>query len=379
MLSFKQVQEMARDTASNPEKMKKHLWKTQPCRYGVKCRNMETCCAAHFKDEYHAPLCLHLEFCNRLPKGGCDRFHPHLGSAEGYMEMKGIRFEFKNREEWASSKMLTGRRAEVQKMAHSVASNPEKLRAHLWKSKPCRHGEKCPEMETCGAAHFLDEYRVPVCLHLEFCQKKGCEHYHPHMGSAEGYMAIKGIVFEHKTFVESKDARDKNEEKKVEMGKHVKERVLPLGKGGKSEYKKPDNQNNKNKRLCRHVKDGAMCQRAGCGFAHSLEDLVFLTCRCSRPDCEKYHIGHDRAEYVKRVLKIDIEPWMLRPSHENNVYLEMDKKTEEEIDVVCDELDKDEHEFSEQQIAFLMENGLRLEDEDEVCVLEDDEDVYEDK
>ena len=76
--------------------------------------------------------------------------------------------------------------------AKKIMSDTEALRAHLWKSKPCPYAQNCDRSD-CGDAHFLEEYRIPMCLYLEFCQKKECKMYHPHMGAPHQYISFMGI------------------------------------------------------------------------------------------------------------------------------------------------------------------------------------------
>lgn len=79
--------------------------------------------------------------------------------------------------------------------ANNILSDSQALRKHMWKTKPCPYGHNCKHFGTseCGDAHFLEEYRIPMCLFLEFCQKKDCKMYHPHLGSPHEYIAFMGI------------------------------------------------------------------------------------------------------------------------------------------------------------------------------------------
>ena len=77
--------------------------------------------------------------------------------------------------------------------ANKILSNPEALRKHTWKTQLCRYEHKCAHPSECAQVHFLEEYRVPICLFLEFCQKKDCKMYHPHLGAPQEYIAFMGI------------------------------------------------------------------------------------------------------------------------------------------------------------------------------------------
>jgi hypothetical protein len=92
------VKKNARLISSNKDLMAKHLWRTKPCRYGLNCTRMETCCGAHFKCEYRTPDCLHMEFCDK--GDSCTFYHAHFGTVDEYMKFMGIEFLFNTPEEW---------------------------------------------------------------------------------------------------------------------------------------------------------------------------------------------------------------------------------------------------------------------------------------
>lgn len=355
-MSYREVQQAAHRVSSDPELLRRHLWKTKPCHHGVECRNLEKCCAAHFAEEYRAPVCLHLEYCNRRD---CDRYHPHLGSIQGYMEKMGISFQFATRNEWESQKSQNSRRAEVQKMAHEVSTNAELLKKHLYKTQPCRFGVACKNKENCPAAHFADEYRAPVCLHLEFCNKDGCDRYHPHMGTVQGYMEFKKIRFEFASLTEwEKSSEEKSpilaprsqfrRDRKVGLSEESKERMFPIGQGGKiPNMPKRDHDQRRNTKMCRHASDEKMCPHMDCGFAHSLDELVLPMCPRKDCGCPMYHDGQDRAESAKRILKIEIEEWMLRPAHQNNGDLACQKMVREQIQLLAEDESEDARNMAE--------------------------------
>lgn len=376
-MSYREVQQAAHRVSSDPELLRRHLWKTQPCHYGAECRNLEKCCAAHFAEEYRAPVCLHLEFCNRRD---CKRYHPHLGSIQEYMEKMGVSFQFATRKEWESQNSQKSRRVEVQKMAHEVSTNPELLKKHLYKTQPCRNGVGCGNKEKCPAAHFADEYRAPVCLHLEFCNKDGCDRYHPHMGTVEGYMAFKGIRFEFATRaeweksaaepVEKKDHRPRRDFRRkrtvADLTDEEKERMFPIGQGGKLQpTPKREHDPRRNTKMCRHASDENMCPHMDCGFAHSLDELVLPVCPRKECACPIHHDGQDRTESAKRILKIEIESWMLRPAEQNNSGLACEKSVRDEIQRLADEENDSEDDRNideiQEKIRQIQEEQIRAE------------------
>lgn len=77
--------------------------------------------------------------------------------------------------------------------ANAVLSNPESIRKHTWKTQICRYGHNCNSPSDCSCSHFLEEYRIPICLFLEFCQKKDCKMYHPNICAPHDYIMSMGI------------------------------------------------------------------------------------------------------------------------------------------------------------------------------------------
>jgi hypothetical protein len=98
--SEQEVAKIAKKIVADKESLSQHLYRTQKCRHGVRCNRKETCVGAHFSNEYRVNTCLHLQYCNR---GECEKYHPNLGSVEGYMVAFGIKFEYNSKEEWLAS------------------------------------------------------------------------------------------------------------------------------------------------------------------------------------------------------------------------------------------------------------------------------------
>ena len=93
----------------------------------------------------------------------------------------------------SSTNMATDHKTYILSTANKILSNPEALRKHTWKTRPCLYDHKCAHPSECGQAHFLEEYRIPICLFLEFCQKQDCKMYHPQLGAPQDYIAFMGI------------------------------------------------------------------------------------------------------------------------------------------------------------------------------------------
>ena len=196
------VKKNARIISSDKELMAKHLWRTKPCRYGLNCTRMETCCGAHFKCEYRTPDCLHMDFCDKGDK--CTFYHAHLGTVEEYMKFMGIEFLFNTPEEWMENtqklqieleqkmknlSLLFEKEKEKEKEKHKVEkynkdllrplttapnivnnSLNEKINHPLSFTRFCRHmkQDKMCTFSNCTFAHSIEQ------LVLQSCDKNGC-------------------------------------------------------------------------------------------------------------------------------------------------------------------------------------------------------------
>lgn len=233
-------------------------------------------------------------------------YHPNLGSGQQYITFMGIDKVLPTHEKWIDTKT---RREIVIKGAKHTISNSELLREHLMKTRPCFHGIKCKNMESCSGAHFLDEYRLPICLYMEFCQEKSCKAFHPHLGKAkEQFM------------------QENNINLPIRKVKAKIEDMLPLSDRNPQAVAKNVVHSKANTALCSHVKADSKCKRTGCTFAHSIEDLVF-----------PFPTGEVSIE-AKRVMaeqfmKKKIPDFFMNPSYMNSEYLGMMKK---QVDMVDD-------------------------------------------
>jgi len=290
---------------SNPSLVQKHMHKSKPCHFGVDCqRELSECSGAHFLEEFRVPICLFLHICE---KKDCSMYHPKMGTPEQYITFMGIDKMLPTHEKWMSSKV---RRDLVVKGAKHTIANSHLLREHLLKTRPCFHGLKCKNKESCSGAHFLDEYRLPICLYLEFCQEKACKTFHPHLGKTkEQFMEENNI----------KLPTRKNDFQSTTM---------PLS--GRNPNSAPQQVivPKTNTALCSFVKAESKCKRAGCTFAHSLIDLVLPSQMGQMNDVSL----EKKREMVERIMMKKIPDFFMNPSYMNSDYLKMMKKQVELVD-----------------------------------------------
>jgi hypothetical protein len=231
---------------------------------------------------------------------------------------------------------------EIKKNAYAIISNKDLMAKHLWRTKPCMHGLNCHNIETCCGAHFKSEYRIPTCLYQEFCDKKGCEFYHPHMGTAEQYMDFMGVKFEYNTPEECLSRTEKLQEELKKKQKELNEKFVfaqntfPLINAPKIENKTGDEKKNDKRaftRLCRHMKSNRPCKFSGCQFAHSVEQLVLPKCDREKCGCARFHNGDDKVVFAERYLSIKIQDFMMRPAWMNNGFLKAMKEEEDFFEI----------------------------------------------
>ena len=199
------------------------------------------------------------------------------------------------------------RRDNVIKGAKHTISTPELLREHLVKTRQCFHGVKCKNKETCSGAHFLDEYRLPICLYLEFCQEKACKNFHPHLGKTKEQ-------FMEESNINLPDRQLKSEECPL----------LPLVERNHRAVINTTTSTKANTVLCSFVKEHAKCKRSGCTFAHSVKDLVLSIATTGMSLRQK-------RETAERLMKKTIPDFFMKPSHMNSEYANMMKKQVEFI------------------------------------------------
>lgn len=294
---------------------------TKPCNYKLECFKMDTCSFAHFKNEYRVPRCSYDRFCKNQY---CNFYHSHLGTEEQYMNYMKIHFDFNTKQDWISY-MNYKRRKEVEKRYYEVMNDKKLLSEYLWKTKPCIHGVKCIADKCCGA-HFKNEYRIPICLNMEFCQNTNCNFFHPHKETKESYLTRMNIDFKYDSLEDMfKQLKDHNEKNKMRN-------LLPLSE---PYFIKTSMKENKNKftMFCKNMSCDKKCPYPDCAFAHSINQLII--------NCDYDNDIIKKAKIVEETLKIKIEPFMFRDESENNEYLFMLKQHEDFILELKKEEDSD--------------------------------------
>jgi len=139
------IKKNAHEISSNKELLKRHLWRSNPCKYGLDCKQIETCYDSHFSCEYRPPLCLHLEFCEN--QKNCKFYHPHMGTIPEYMNYMGISFKYNTPEEWlCNTKKL---KEELEK----------KMKEEKLFTRFCKHmkNDKMCMISRCTFAHSIDQ------------------------------------------------------------------------------------------------------------------------------------------------------------------------------------------------------------------------------
>lgn len=241
-----------------------------------------------------------------------------------------------------SNVYIRDRFEQVKKNAYRVISDKDLMNKHLWHTKPCKYGLSCSKIETCCGAHFKCEYRVPECLYQEFCEKKNCDFYHPHMGTEKEYMEFMKIEFQYNTpeecLVDTARLQSELDKKKIELEKKFlfaqNTRPLvnaPVIVNHTQEEKKNDARSFT--RMCRHMKSNRPCKFSACTFAHSVEQLVLPTCDRVGCKCLRLHKGEDKTSVAERVLDMKIHSFMTRPTWMNNAYLKELKDQEDFFEI----------------------------------------------
>lgn len=280
----------AKNILSDEVALRSHLLKSKVCPFGVNC-DRKNCGDAHFLEEYRIPICLYLEFCQ---KSDCTMYHPHMGSPPEYISFMGINRKLMPRVEWEMKKC-------IHNGAKEMLSNKESRDRHFYRTQACKDGLKCLHKETCQDAHFSDEYRIPVCPFLNFCDITGCQNFHGERETKEQFMKrAPQFKFSKETF--------RKHEKNMDLLRPLKERN-PLAVSNQP-YKLKT-------KLCAFVKDKKMCNKVGCSFAHSLEELQIG---------REFGSLKEKKEFVERRMGKQISEVYLRPAYHNSV----DRKMEQE-------------------------------------------------
>ncbi len=315
----------AKNILSDEVALRSHLLKSKVCPFGVNCDRKE-CGDAHFLEEYRIPICLYLEFCQKTE---CKMYHPHMGSPHEYISFMGINRVLMPRAEWEMKKC-------IYKGAKDLLDNKERRNQHFYRTRACTNGPNCANKETCQDAHFANEYRIPVCPFLNFCDITGCQNFHGERETKEQFMqrAPQFKFFSQENF--------QSHEKTMSLLLPMKQ-PNPLAISNKP-YKLKT-------KLCGFVKVNKMCEKIGCTFAHNLEEL--------QTDHEFANI-QEKKDFVERRLGKRIPEVYLRPAHLNSV----DRKIQHE------------------QLEFVLkmqeeENGDNKYDDEEEVEVEEVEEVEE--
>ena len=309
---------IATQMMGNPDMMRKHFYKSQVCQ--VADCIYDGCDNAHFIEEYRPAVCIFLEFCQN---SNCNMYHPHLGSPYEYTNYIGISNILMTRDQWELKKQ----RNMIHVNARKFMSDKELLRQHLFKTRPCFYGSDCKNKEKCAGAHSIEEYKLPICLFMNFCEEEKCQHFH-HRDDKEKFFEN----FRQSLKVSSSASLYEKEEKTVSL----KNRNL---------FAIPNKVNNQktNTRFCNFVKENSLCTRTDCKFAHSLEDLVI-----SLP----YSSIQEKKELVEKINGSIVDEVFLKKSYENSTYFKMMK---EQVDVI--------EEMKDEKISFIQENKYDSEEE----------------
>jgi hypothetical protein len=162
------VLEKAKQTFENKELFSSHMWRTTPCKYGVKCRDMNTCSRAHFTSEYRPPTCLYLEFCIN---DKCTMYHPHAQSEEEYMRKNEVSFRFPTKKDWETFSSRTRPLTVPTYSSASSASSPvdqrvcTKLCNHVTNSNMC-------SFPGCTFAHSVEQLVLPPYIKFSSLEEK---------------------------------------------------------------------------------------------------------------------------------------------------------------------------------------------------------------
>lgn len=237
-------------------------------------------------------------------------YHPKLGSAQQYITFMGIDKIIPSYQQWEEKKK---RKEFVIQGAKHTISNSELLRTHLFKTRPCFKGLKCKDMEKCSGAHFLEEYRLPICLYMEFCREKGCKAFHPSSGKTK------------EQFMEENNIKLPSENLQKNLKKNTSPLFEPNPQAVPSALQKLHSQQKTNTYLCSFVKEKSKCERPSCSFAHSIEDLVL-------PVATQNMSLEEKRKLAEKIMKKQILDVYMKPSYMNSTYLAMLKKNTEMID-----------------------------------------------
>ncbi len=71
---------------------------------------------------------------------------------------------------------------QIRTQGFETIQDPEKRKAILFKTSPCRHGVNCERVKNgikCDFYHYAEERRIPICPFKQTCTSSSCNHCHP--------------------------------------------------------------------------------------------------------------------------------------------------------------------------------------------------------
>lgn len=284
-------------------------------------------------------------------------YHPHLGTPHEYINFIGINKILPTRQQWELKRHTF-------QSARAFISDKERLRQHLYRTTACVNGPECKTKETCQNAHYDSEYRIPICLFLDFCEEKGCKYFHPNRETREKFMES-APKFKYASEAEKVEKEMEMKMDKVKEKERVMSLLRPLDRPNPLAVPSaPPVFSNRYTKLCDFVKRG-MCRKNGCPFAHSLDDLI-VSGITSSPE---------KRAYLEKKTGNKIDEIYMRPSYKNFIdrKLEYDQfkfvikmRSEENGEEYEDEEDEEESDGSDEKYGSDQEA-----DEEEVFRLSD--------
>ena len=136
--------------------MKAHFYKTNPCKFASKCTRKE-CYGYHSEKDRRLPRCLYNLECRNE---NCTFIHD--GEEEEWLARNPIQVE----------QSVTSKET-VKQVKKPVVD----MKAHFYKTNPCKFGSKCTRKE-CSGYHSQKDRRLPRCLYNLECKNINCEFVH---------------------------------------------------------------------------------------------------------------------------------------------------------------------------------------------------------
>ena len=133
--------------------MKAHVYKTNPCKFASKCTRKE-CYGYHSEKDRRLPRCLYNLECRNE---NCTFVHD--GEEEEWLARNPIQVE------------------QVEQPVKQVKKPVVDMKAHFYKTNPCKFGSKCTRKE-CSGFHSEKDRRLPRCLYNLECRNANCEFVH---------------------------------------------------------------------------------------------------------------------------------------------------------------------------------------------------------